>query len=123
MLFFETPAHFKYSVAGIQIEKKINGSLITIQANTKLGDVESWLKPDGWLFVTIMGAKADTAAINATKPFGAVPKVLAFQSPASLQLTFHVNSDVVQAETANDPASNNHSHLTQNSIDLRKGRI
>jgi hypothetical protein len=50
------------------------------------------LKPDGWLFVTIMGAKADTLALNATKPFGAVRKVLAFQSPASLQLTFQVNS-------------------------------
>ena len=107
MMLEEPSRTFKYSVAGIQIEKKINGSLITIQANKKLGDVESWLKPDGWLFVTIMGGKADTASINATKPFGAVRKVLAFQSPASLQLTFHVNPDVVQAETANDPASNN----------------
>jgi N-acetylmuramoyl-L-alanine amidase len=97
----------KYSIAGIQIEKKVNGSLITIQSNNKLGDVESWLKPDGWLFVTIMGAKADTDAINATKPFGAVRKVLAFQSPTSLQLTFHVTPDVVQAETVNDPASDN----------------
>ena len=94
----------KYSISEIQIEKKINGSLITIHANSKLGDVESWLKPDGWLFVTIIGAKADTTAINATKPFGAVRKVLAFQSPASLQLTFQVTPDVVQAETANDPA-------------------
>jgi N-acetylmuramoyl-L-alanine amidase len=107
MLLLETHRNYKYSVAGIQIEKKINGSLITIQANTKLGDIESWLKPDGWLFVTIMGAKADIAAINALKPFGAVRKVLAFQSPASLQITFQVNPDVVQAETANDPTSNN----------------
>jgi N-acetylmuramoyl-L-alanine amidase len=82
-------------------------SLITIHANTRLGDVESWLKPDGWLFVTIMGANADTTAINGTKPFGAVRKVLAFQSTASLQLTFQVTPDVVQAETVNDPASNN----------------
>jgi N-acetylmuramoyl-L-alanine amidase len=105
-LLLETFQTLKYSVAGIQIEKKINGSLITIHANYKLGDIESWLKPDGWLFVTIMGANADIIAINATKPFGAVRKVLAFQSPASLQLTFQVTSDVVQAETVNDPASN-----------------
>jgi len=57
MLLLETHRNYKYSVAGIQIEKKINGSLIIIQANTKLGDVESWLKPDGWLFVTIIEAK------------------------------------------------------------------
>ncbi|MCX6121880.1 MAG: N-acetylmuramoyl-L-alanine amidase [Ignavibacteriales bacterium] len=105
-LSLETFRRLQYSVAGIEIEKKINGSLITIHANTKLGDVESWLKPDGWLFVTIMGADADTIAINATKPFGAVRKVLTFQSPASLQLTFQVTPDVVQAETVNDPASN-----------------
>jgi N-acetylmuramoyl-L-alanine amidase len=97
----------KYSVTGIQIEKKVNGSLITILANHKLGDWESWLKPDGWLFVTIMGAKADTDAINATKPFGAIRKVLAFQSPTSLQLTFQLTADVMQAEPAKDPASNN----------------
>jgi N-acetylmuramoyl-L-alanine amidase len=56
-----------------------------------------------------MGAKADTEALNATKPFGAVRKVIAIQSPTSLQLTFQVTSDVVQAqaEPANDPASNN----------------
>jgi N-acetylmuramoyl-L-alanine amidase len=107
VLLSETPRKFKYSIAGIQIEKKINGSLITILANDKLGDVESWLKPDGWLFVTIIGGKADIATINKTKPFGAVRKVLAFQSPASLQLTFKVTSNVVQAETGNDPASNN----------------
>jgi N-acetylmuramoyl-L-alanine amidase len=106
-LSLETFRRLQHSIAGIEIEKKINGSLITIHANTKLGDVESWLKPDGWLFVTIMGADADTIAINATKPFGAVRKVLTFQSPASLQLTFQVTPDVVQAETVNDPASNN----------------
>ena len=105
-LSLETFRKLEYAVAGIQVEKKINGSLITIQANTKLGDIESWLKPDGWLFVTIMGANADTVALNATKPFGAVRKVLTFQSPASLQLTFQVTPDVVQAETVNDPASN-----------------
>jgi N-acetylmuramoyl-L-alanine amidase len=107
MLLWETLTNEKYTIAGIQVEKKINGSLITINANSKLGDVESWLKPDGWLFVTIMGANADTTALNATTSFGAVRKVLAFQSPASLQLTFQLTPDVVQAEAANDPASNN----------------
>jgi N-acetylmuramoyl-L-alanine amidase len=96
-----------YDIAGIEIEKKLNGSLITILANKKLGDIETWLKPDGWLFVTITGVTADTAALNRTKPSEAVKKVLAFQSPASIQLTFRVTPDVVQAEAANDPASNN----------------
>jgi N-acetylmuramoyl-L-alanine amidase len=96
-----------YDIAGIEIEKKLNGSLITILANKKLGDIETWLKPDGWLFVTITGITADTAALNKIKPSEVVKKVLAFQSPASVQLTFRVTPDVVQAEAANDPASNN----------------
>jgi N-acetylmuramoyl-L-alanine amidase len=96
-----------YDIAGIEIEKKLNGTLITILANRKLGDIETWLKPDGWLFVTITGVTADTAALNKTKPSEAIRKVLAFQSPASIQLTFRVTSDVIQAEAANDPASNN----------------
>jgi N-acetylmuramoyl-L-alanine amidase len=96
-----------YDIAGIEIEKKLNGSLITILANKKLGDIETWLKPDGWLFVTITGVTADTAALNRIKPSEVVKKILAFQSPASVQLTFRVTPDVVQAEAANDPASNN----------------
>lgn len=96
-----------YDVAGITIEKKLNGCLVTILANRKLGDVESWLKEDGWLFVTITGATADTAALDATKPFGAVKRVLAFQSATSLQITFRVTSDVVQAYATSDSTTNN----------------
>jgi N-acetylmuramoyl-L-alanine amidase len=107
MLSIEKTSAYKNDIAGIQIENKLNGSLITILANKKLGDVESWLKPDGWLFVTITAATADSSELNATKPFGAVKKVLTFQSPTSLQLTFRVTPDVVQAEVTNDPASNN----------------
>ncbi len=94
-------------IAGLRIEKKLNGTLITVLANKKLGDVETWLKPDGWLFVTITSASADTTALNTFEPLGAVKKVLAFQSPTSLQLTFRVTPDVVQAETSDDPASDN----------------
>jgi len=100
-------AAFKNDITGIQIEKKLNGTLITILARKKLGDVESWLKPDGWLFVTITGVTADTEALDATQPFAAVKNVLAFQSATSIQLTFRVAPDVVQAETSVDPASNN----------------
>ncbi len=107
ILVLGSPTALEYDIAGIQIEKRLNGSLITILANKKLGDVESWLKPDGWLFVTITAATADTAALEAIKPFGAVKKILAFQSPTSLQLTFRVTPDVVQAEATNDPTSNN----------------
>lgn len=96
-----------YDISDIKIEEKINGYLITIMANRKLGDYECWLKPDGWLFLTIIGATADTVALNSIPPFGALKKVMAIQSPTSLQLTFNVSTDVIQAETITDQYSNN----------------
>lgn len=107
MLMLGTPSNLEHDITGVTIEKKINGCLITIASKKKLGDVESWLKPDGWLFVTITGATADTAALDATKPFGVVKNVLAFQSPTSLQITFRLTSDVVKAETISDSVLNN----------------
>ena len=114
-LEYESETHFlalktlrnKYDITGMTIEKRINGYLLNIHATRKLGDVESWLKPDGWLFVTITNSTADTLAIQNTEPFGAVKKILVFQSPTSVQLTFRVAPEVEQAEVTNDPASDN----------------
>jgi N-acetylmuramoyl-L-alanine amidase len=97
----------KFDITGLTIEKRINGYLLNIHAARKLGDVESWLKPDGWLFITITNASADTAAIQRTEPVGTVKKILAFQSPNSVQLTLQVGSDVEQAEVINDPTTDN----------------
>jgi N-acetylmuramoyl-L-alanine amidase len=96
-----------FDIAGIEVEKKLNGYLLTVLATRKLGDFESWLKPDGWLFVTVANAKADTVALKNTKPFGAIREILAFQSPTSVQITFRVSPDLIQAEVINDPQSNN----------------
>jgi N-acetylmuramoyl-L-alanine amidase len=96
-----------FDISGIHVEKKKNGSLITVLANRKLGDVETWLKPDGWLFVTITGVSADTSSLNAIQPTGVIKKLLAFQSPTSVQLTFRVTEDVIQAEATNDQTSDN----------------
>ena len=114
-LDYEREAHFLafktlrdlYDITGMTIEKRINGYLLNIHAARKLGDVESWLKPDGWLFITITNASADTLAIQKTQPLGAVKKVLIFQSPTSVQLTFRVGPEIEQAEVFNDPATNN----------------
>ncbi len=96
-----------FDITGIDVEARLNGYLMTIKASRKLGNVETWLKPDGWLFVTIEGARADTLAIKRTRLVGAVRKALAFQSPTSVQLTFRVAPDVEAAEVVEDPASHN----------------
>jgi N-acetylmuramoyl-L-alanine amidase len=96
-----------FDITGMTIEKRINGYLLNIHAARKLGDVESWLKPDGWLFITITNATADTLAIQKTEPVGAIKKILVFQSPTSVQLTFRVGPEIEQAEVINDPATDN----------------
>ena len=80
---------------------------MTIEAARKLGDVEAWLKPDGWLFVTIANARADTVTLSKLKPYGAIRRILVFQSPTSVQLTFKVAPDVNSAEVINEPGTNN----------------
>ncbi len=106
---FKTKRRSKYDITDIHIEKKLNGYLINIGAekNIKDKDIEHWLKPDGWLFLTINNARGDTIALNNTKPFGVVKRIMAFQSPSSLQLTFRVSSDVEQADYVTDPTTDN----------------
>lgn len=102
-----SPTASPFDITDIQIEPKLNGYLMTIVAARKLGDVEAWLKPDGWLFVTVSNARADTMALGTLKPYGAVRRILVFQSPTSVQLTFKVAPDVKSAEVINEAGSNN----------------
>lgn len=99
-------AHTYYDISDMKVEQKLNGYLITLKANKKLTDYECWLKPDGWLFLTIAGATLDTALFNSMEPKACIKKILTFQSPTSLQITLNVTPDVVQAETSTDPNSN-----------------
>ncbi len=102
-----SPSRSPFDITNVQIEPKLNGYLMTIEASRKLGDVEAWLKPDGWLFVTITNARADTVALSKLQPYGAIRRILVFQSPSSVQLTFKVAPDVKHAEVITDPGTNN----------------
>ena len=73
----------------------MNGYLVTVQANRKLGDYESWLNDNGWFFLTVANATADTHSIKRAQTYGAIRQILTFQSPTSVQLTFRVSPDVV----------------------------
>ncbi len=98
----------KFDIAGIDVQKKLNGYLVTVLANRRLGDYESWLNDQGWFFLTVANAKADTDAIKKTKTYGAIRQILTFQSPTSVQLTFRVSPDVVPpVDISVDSASNN----------------
>ncbi|MBI4417604.1 MAG: N-acetylmuramoyl-L-alanine amidase, partial [Ignavibacteriales bacterium] len=101
------PAASLFDITNVAIERKLNGYLMTVEASRKLSDVEAWLKPDGWLFVTVANAKADTNSLANVRPYGAIRKILVFQSPTSVQLTFKVAPDVVKAEVLSESGTNN----------------
>lgn len=122
-----SPTISPFDISNVLIEPKLNGYLMTLVATKKLGDVEAWLKPDGWLFVTVANATADTTAIAGIRPFGAIRRILTFQSPTSVQLTFKVAPDVVKAEILNDPDSHNlmislHTQSAAEKAELEKRR-
>jgi len=96
-----------FDISTLLLESKSNGMVVRIPASRKLTDFESLLRQDGWIYVTIADARADVDAINALKPVGLIKKVIAIQSPTSVQLTFKVSgkiaaTEMTRAENSND---------------------
>ncbi len=92
-------------IGEIAIEQKSNGMLIRLACEGTPTEYESWLRDDGWLYVTVGNASADVAALNKTKPSGLVQKVVAIQSRGSLQLTFKLNGKIAASEIMRHDAS------------------
>ncbi|MCK5571485.1 MAG: N-acetylmuramoyl-L-alanine amidase [Bacteroidetes bacterium] len=101
-----TPIIRPYEITTVVMEQKANGLLIRIPSTRRLSDYESWFRQDGWLYLTIADARADTTAINSLKPIGVVKKIIAIQSPTSVQLTFRLTGTIEATEVFRDNASN-----------------
>ncbi len=97
----------RYDITDIAVEQKTNGYLLTLTTTKQLTEVESWLKPDGWFFITISNATADTQKLLQTKLEKPIKKLLVFQSPTSIQLTFKLDSEIEQAELITEPNNTN----------------
>lgn len=100
-------AESQFDVTGLSIESRQNGYLLTIKAPRKLGTFDAFLSHDGWLYVTINDAQADTVALSRFKAVDAIRRVLVFQSPTSVQLTFQVSPDIVQVDPLIDSQNSN----------------
>jgi N-acetylmuramoyl-L-alanine amidase len=97
-----TPA---FDIPTVRLEPKSNGMLIRIAATKKLSEYESWMRADGWLYVTVGDARADVATINAVRPTGIVKQIVAIQSPTSVQLTFRLSGKIAASEILPDDSS------------------
>jgi N-acetylmuramoyl-L-alanine amidase len=98
------PSGFDFTT--LKMEKKSNGMLIRIPVRRPLNEFESWLKHDGWLYVTIADANADVDALNKIPAFGLVKKVVAIQSPTAVQLTFKLSGKIAASEIIKEESSN-----------------
>ncbi len=100
------PVPAGYDIPAVELDQKSNGMLVRIRSTKRFTDYEAWLKQDGWLYVTIAGARADTASINAIPSRGLVRRIVSIQSPTSVQLTFRLTGTIEATELIQDPNSN-----------------
>lgn len=102
----EAYPRFRVDLEAYSIEERENGNLIRLHLHKRITDYESWLKPidtegkrdEYWLYVTLVGATVDSAALQAIQPGGFVKRVLVFQSPTSAQLTFRLKGEITGTE-------------------------
>jgi N-acetylmuramoyl-L-alanine amidase len=97
----------RFDITGADLEPYSNGYLLTIQASRKLDNFEAFLSADGWLYLTVTDAIADTLALSRFKPNDAIRRLQVYQYPTSVQLTFKVSSDIVQVDPIVDQQTNN----------------
>ena len=100
------PPSSVYQIPTVDLEPKANGMLIRIRSTKRVKDVESWLRQDGWLYVTLMDVKANVPVINAIKASGVVKDIIAIQSPTSVQLTFKLTGTIAASEILREDDSN-----------------
>ena len=100
------PVPAGHDIPAVELDQKSNGMLVRIRSTKRFTDYEAWLKQDGWLYVTIAGARADTASINAIPSRGLVRRIVAIQSPTSVQLTLRLTGTIEATELIQDPNSN-----------------
>jgi N-acetylmuramoyl-L-alanine amidase len=106
LLRIGTTSRVPFDVPSVTLEPKANGMLIRVSATRRLVDVESWLRQDNWLYVTLPEIHADTAAINAMPPTGLVRQIVAVQTPTSVQLTFRLEGKIAIADLLREDNSN-----------------
>ena len=97
----------RYDITGAELEPYSNGHLLTIKASRKLSNFEAFIAADGWLYVTVTDAVADTVALARFKTSDAIRRLQVYQYPTSVQLTFKISPDIVQVDPIVDQQTNN----------------
>ncbi len=85
----------RYNITGVEVEEKINGSLIRFLTTKdfKISDIATSINR-GWLNVTLYGGTLDSARIASDQKIGIVKKIVPFQFKTSAQVSFLLDRDV-----------------------------
>jgi N-acetylmuramoyl-L-alanine amidase len=90
----------EYNVQSIQVDEKVNGTIVRVKTLKKFKkrEISVFLHKNGWFYLTIQGAVADSNNILKTDTRGIVKKISMDQLEGSLQLAFFLRSDIERHE-------------------------
>jgi len=90
----------EYNIQSIQVDEKANGTIVRVKALEKFKkkEISTFLHKNGWFYLTIQGAVADSNNILKTDTRGIVKKISMDQLEGSLQLAFFLRSDIERHE-------------------------
>ncbi len=98
------------NITGIEIEEKINGTLIRIKSNKIFGrEISSWIsQASGWLYLQVYGGIVDSLSLASNHPRGIISKIVPEQLPESAQIAFRLRKRLEKKDFSvmQDPVNN-----------------
>ena len=90
----------KYNIQSIQVDEKVNGTIIRIKTLNKFKkkEMSAFLHNNGWFYLTIQGGVADKKNILKADTRGIVKKISMDQLEGAVQLAFYLRSDIERHE-------------------------
>jgi N-acetylmuramoyl-L-alanine amidase len=90
----------EYNIQSIQVDEKVNGTIVRVKTLKKFKkrEISAFLHKNGWFYLTIQGAVADSNNILKTDTRGIIKKISMDQLEGSLQLAFFLRSDIERHE-------------------------
>jgi len=88
------------NIQSIQVDEKANGTIVRVKAHKKFKkkEISTFLHKNGWFYLTIQGAQADSNNILKTDTRGIIKNISMDQLEGSLQLAFFLRSDIERHE-------------------------
>ena len=87
------------NITGVRVVEKTNGTLIKVLTTREFASEEfqSWMNK-GWLYLTVMGGRVDSARIAEGPVKGVVRRIVPIQKPESAELAFRLRGEVESPE-------------------------